>query len=309
MSSPEICILLNAGSGKRESGTDATAIRKAFASRGAQISLKLIRKGTQLQAETRKAVTEGFKIIVAAGGDGTICAVAAALRGSKVTMGILPLGTFNFFARSLELPQDIDAAVQIILDGRAAPFRVASINGEVFLNNASLGAYPEILKTREEIYQRWGRSRPAAYWAVLKTLATIRPPLRLRIDIDGQSRDVRSPLVFIVNNAYQLQEMSLDGADRIEAGHLVLFIAPNSNRLGLFRRAVAVALGLASPQRDFELLSGRVIVIHSLDRPAGARRSIARDGEREQQCGPFTFKVVPEPLQVLGPPKQKTAAQ
>lgn len=297
-----ICVILNQGSGKRDAVSTPEAVRAAFATNDADVTFKVIHKGTHLQRETHNALNEGFKTIVAAGGDGTICAVASALSGSDAIMGILPLGTFNYFARSLDLPvNDVVAAAKVIVGGKTMPLRVAKVNDRVFLNNASLGAYPAILETREAVYKQWGRSRVAAYWAVIKTLATVRPPMRLKLTIDGKSRDIRSPLVFVVNNAYQLQQMSLEGADRIEAGELVVFVAPDSTRLGMIRHATAVALGLATAKRNFELLSGKKLVITSLDRPASSRRTVARDGERERLAGPFKFEVIPDALQVLVP--------
>lgn len=301
MDEHRICVILNVGSGKRDQVSTPDAVRAAFAGQGADITLKVVRKGSQLQATARRALDDGFGIIVAAGGDGTIGAVASALSGSGATMGILPLGTFNYFARSLDVPFDISEAAKVIVEGHTVPLRVATVNGSLFLNNASFGAYPAILETREAIYHRWGRSQIAAYWAVLKTLAQVRPPLRLRLTIDGESRDVRSPLVFVVNNAYQLKQMSLEGVDEIEAGRLVVFVAPDSTRLGMIRHAAAIALGRAESNRNFELLSGESIQISSMDRPSTSKRTVARDGERERLRGPFEFRVVNDALRVTVP--------
>ena len=296
-----ICVILNLGSGKRDAKSQPESIRAAFAVHGAEITLKVIKNGAQLLTETKKSLDEGYKTIVAAGGDGTICSVAQSLSASKTVMGILPLGTFNYFARSLDIPMDIEAAAKVIVDGHTRPLRVATVNDRMFLNNASLGTYPAILANREEIYRRWGRSQIAAYWAVIKTLVTLRRPLRLRLTVDGKSRDLCTPFVFIVNNAYQLQQMSVQGADQIEAGELAVLIAPDAGRIGMIRLAAAVALGRAAAERNFELLWGRDIDIESIDRSARSKRTIAKDGERERIRGPFRFRVVKNALRVLVP--------
>lgn len=301
MSPSDICILLNAGSGQRDVQSKPESILAAFAALGVTCTLKRIEKGARIEAETRSAMAEGFKTIVAAGGDGTICAVASVLKGSETVMGILPLGTFNYFARSLDLPMEMEAAAKVIVAAETRPLRIARINDSVFLNNASLGAYPAILETREGIYKRWGRSRIAAYWAVIKTLATVRPPLRLRITVDGQTRLVRSPLVFVVNNAYQLTQLHVVGADRIEDGKLVVFIAPDANRFEMIRMAAVIALGRGLPERKFDVLSGADILIENTGRPAGHRMTIARDGERERLAGPYRLQVVENALHVLVP--------
>ncbi len=296
-----ICVILNIGSGKPDAKSEPDNIQAAFASHGAEITLKVIRKGSRLLAETRKAVDEGYKTIVAAGGDGTICGVASVLNGGTIAMGILPLGTFNYFARSLDLPMDITEAAGVIVKDHSMPLRIGMVNDSMFLNNASLGAYPAILAAREDIYRRWGRSRAAAYWAVIKTLLTARRSMRLRLTVDGKSRDVRAPLVFVVNNAYQLEQMNLDGAEKIKAGEMALFIAPDATRFGILRHAVAVATGLASVERNFELVGGREIDIQNLDRPTRGKRTIAKDGERERIAGPYRFRIVQEGLRVLVP--------
>lgn len=296
-----ICIILNAGSGKRDTKSRPDSITAAFAALGSACTIKLVEDGAQIEARARAAVLEGFTTIVAAGGDGTICGVAAALRGSKTVMGILPLGTFNYFARSLDLPMDLEPAVKVIVEAHSRALRIATVNGQVFLNNASLGAYPAILETREDIYKRWGRSRIAAYWAVIKTLSTVRPPLHLRITADGDMRTFRSPLVFVVNNAYQLTQLAVEGADHIDDGKLVVFVAPDAGRFEMIRMAILIALGRGLPKWKFTVLGGADILIERLGRRAGHRQTIARDGERERIAGPFRIQVVENALTVLVP--------
>lgn len=297
MPEPDICVVMNAGSGK---GEDADRVRAAFEAQQVPVHLELVEDGSRLASVAAEAVNRGFGTIVAAGGDGTICAVAAAMAGSGRRMGILPLGTFNYFARSLLLPQELEAAVEVICAGRTAPIRIATVNDEVFLNNASLGVYPAILETREEIYKRWGRSRALAYWSVLKVLARMGRPLRLRVRAGGEERVVRSPLVFVVNNAFQLEQMNLDGAERVAAGDLVVFIAPNTGRLGMFRNAVALALGYASVDQNYMMMSGPHVEI---DLPQGHRRvwHVARDGERERMVPPFDLRAIEGALEVTVP--------
>ena len=92
MATSDICNILNAGSGKRDAKSQPDAITVAFASLGSACTVKLVEDGAHFEACTRAAVAEGFTTIVAAGGDGTICGVASALRGSEAVLGILPLG-------------------------------------------------------------------------------------------------------------------------------------------------------------------------------------------------------------------------
>lgn len=297
MPQPDICVVMNTGAGR---GEDAARVRAAFAAQGVAVALDPVQDGARIEATARRAVVHGFATVVAAGGDGTICAVASALAGTGRRMGILPLGTFNYFARSLALPADLDGAVAVVASGRTAPIRIASVNGQVFLNNASLGVYPAILKTREEIYGRWGRSRLAAYWSVLKVLARMGRPLKMRLRVGAEERLLRSPLVFVVNNAFQLEQMNLAGADRVVAGDLVVFIAPDTGRLGMLRNAAALALGFASVDQNYMMLSAPRIEI---DLPTGRSRfwHVARDGERERMTPPLKLRAIADALEVTVP--------
>jgi YegS/Rv2252/BmrU family lipid kinase len=299
---PDICVIANIKSGKQDDVDREKRIRSAFEQRGVEIEFKAIQDGRNLAREARRTVDQGYSTIVAAGGDGTICAVASALRNTDCTMGIIPLGTFNYFARSLEIPADIEVAIDIITDGATRSERVATINDAVFLNNASLGAYPAILRNREDIYRRWGRSRAAAYWSVLVTLVTLRRPLRLKITIGDKNHTVRTPLAFVVNNAFQLEEIGLTGTDHIENGDLALYLAPDDGRWGMLRHAIALALGRAEQHENFEVLAGSDIQIEM----GKSSRHVARDGERERMTGPLKIKVLQDALTLLVPSSQTT---
>lgn len=292
-----ICVLVNAKAGRRETEDVPERIRAALAEHATEVELRLLDSGADLQPETRKAVAAGAGMVVAAGGDGTVCAVASVLKGSGVTMGILPLGTFNYFARSLDIPTEIPAAVRLLTQGARRPVRLAEINGQIFLNNASLGAYPAILKTREDVYRRWGRRRIAAYWSAFVTLITLRRPLHLTIRAGETVMERRTPLIFAVNNAFQLDQMGLQGREEIAAGRLALFIAPDTSRWGMLRNALMLALGIAENRKEYDFAAASRIRI------ADSRRAhdVARDGERERMRAPYELKVLDEPLFVMAP--------
>ncbi|MCL3883229.1 diacylglycerol kinase family protein [Marivita sp. GX14005] len=296
MGAARICVLFNAGSGK-QGDDEARAIREAMDDTGLAAEIRVIEKGSQIAPETRRALRGGFEMIVAAGGDGTISAVAGVLRGQGTPLGILPLGTFNYFARSLDIPTEIPGAVRLLADGVRRPVRVGTINDRVFLNNASLGAYPAILKTREDTYARWGRSRLAAYWSVLLTLMRLRRPMRLRITADGTRHDIRTPLVFALNNAFQLDRIGLQGAQEIASGRLALFAAPDHGRWGIIRDALELAMGRAQREVDFKMIAARHITIET----QGRVHDVAGDGERTRMQPPFDLKVVEDALQVIVP--------
>ncbi|WP_099827570.1 diacylglycerol/lipid kinase family protein [Oceaniglobus indicus] len=292
-----IVVLLNPKSGTEKGGAIERDLAARFRAAGAQADIRLLRKGDDIPERVRAVLKERPDCVVAGGGDGTICGVAEGMAGSGVPMGVIPLGTFNYFARSLDIPDDPEQAVDVIVNGDARDVRTGAINGRLFLNNTSIGRYPEILATREGIYRRWGRSRLAAYWSVVKTLTTLRRPLELTIDADGTQHRLRTPIVFVLNNAFQMEQQGLEGIDALASGKLVMYLSPDSGRLGMIRHALALALGVAVEQRDFHLLSARRFEIHARRK----RQRAALDGERLRLRSPFIIEARHDALRVMVP--------
>lgn len=298
-----ICVVANPGSGKRDPAL-FQEINDTICANGRRCDLREAPKGSDIAPLARQAVADGFDIVAAAGGDGTIAAVAGAIfdsRKSSVSLphlGIIPLGTFNYVARSLGLPQDDPAAAaRLLLTAPARPLNVGEVNGRVFLNNASLGAYPAILDQREGIYRRWGRSRFAAYWSVIRALSTLGKPLSMRIEVDGVTVRKKSPLAFVANSAYQIEEFDLPGADDVRNGRFALYLAPDIGRYGLILRALRLAGRTARLGRDMEMIAGREVTISTRQ----SRRLVARDGEKETLPGPFRFRLHSDVLTVIAP--------
>lgn len=126
----------------------------------------------------REAVSAGFELIVAAGGDGTLNEIVNGIgdHASKVRVGLIPLGTGNDFARSVEIPTKVDESIEVIRSGRAQSFdfvRVTSDRVRYFIN-VSTGGFSGIVdeKLTPEMKQTWG---PLAY---LRSAAAALPELR-----------------------------------------------------------------------------------------------------------------------------------
>ncbi|TFL20169.1 diacylglycerol/lipid kinase family protein [Jannaschia formosa] len=300
---PDICIVLNPGSGKGGAARRAE-IEAAVERLGGRVVLRETRRKQDPTEVAERAARDGFGTLVAAGGDGTICAVAGVAHRAGKRLGVIPNGTFNFFARSLDLPEEPGAALDLIASGAEREIAIGHVNGRIFLNNASLGLYPAILAEREGTYKRWGRSRLAAHWSVLTTLMRFHRPLSLRVAVDGKEVARRSPLAFVARSAYQLELLGLDGPEDVRAGRFALFLAPDSGRWGLLTMALRLAWGTMKRGRDFEYHSGTAIDIHT----KAKRRLVARDGEREKLTSPFEFRMLDTPLRVAAPPSPERAS-
>lgn len=292
----EIGVIANAGSGRNS--REAEAIDRAMAVFGARARLVWWDPGTDLGAVVRDLAGEGRRTIVAAGGDGTVAAVAAALRGTDLALAVLPLGTFNFFARGLGLPEDPEGAARAILEAKPRRISIGTVNGQVFLNNASLGLYPAILKERESIYGRWGRRRVLAHWSVIRTVLRARRPMRLVIRTEVGERALVTPLIFVARSAYQLDRYGLEGAAAISDDRFAMFVATGGHRpADLFRLAWRLVTRTIALGRDVELIEAARITV-AIEGPATL---VAYDGEKARMRSPVEFVIEPDALTILLP--------
>ena len=297
LASARVCVVMNRGSGKKKHVELREMLNARLAPACGSFALRESRKGSDLPALARKVASEGFDLVIAAGGDGTQSAVAGALVDSDVVMGVLPGGTFNYFARDLGVGETVEEALDTILDARVEAVDLGDVNGLIFLNNVSLGAYPQILKTREGIYKRWGRSRLAAYWSVMVALRRLRRPMQLVARVDGQESRYTSALVFVARSAYQLDSFGLEGAEEIRRGEFAVLIAKAKRPLPLMRSALRMAMGKSAKDDDFDLILTDALTIETPKR----RQLVAHDGEKATLESPFKLKVRHDGLRVLLP--------
>jgi YegS/Rv2252/BmrU family lipid kinase len=292
-----VCVVMNRGSGRKKHRELTEMLQTRLAPACGSFTLRQSRKGSDLPQLARQVAGEGYDLVIAAGGDGTQSAVAGALAGTGVIMGVLPGGTFNYFARDLGVGETLDEGLETILDARVAPVDVGQVNDLVFLNNVSFGAYPKILKTREGIYRRWGRSRIAAYWSVLVALRRLRRPMQLTARVEGETLRFSSALLFVARSAYQLDNFDLDGADEVRDGSMAVLIAKAKRPLPLMRSALRLAFGMGALNDDFDLIIAEELQIETPQ----ARQLVAHDGEKTVLVSPFRMQVRHKALRLLVP--------
>src|SRR5207237_242447 len=142
--------------------------------------------------------------VVAAGGDGTVSAIAGALVDSAIPLAIIPAGTLNHFARDLRIPTDLDAAARVIAAANARAVDVGKVNGRIFINNASIGIYPHIVSQRDDIRQRLGRGKWIAMLMAALAVFKRHPTVTVRMNAPDVAIQRNTPFVFIGNNAYDI---------------------------------------------------------------------------------------------------------
>ncbi|HEY0914446.1 MAG TPA: diacylglycerol kinase family protein [Solimonas sp.] len=293
-------IVINAGSGAQHASETQLQIAALLDAAGRPHQFLPANGGGVVEA-ARQAVAlarEQQGVVVAAGGDGTINAVAQAVIETGLPFAVLPQGTFNYFGRTHGIPQDTEAAVHALLSAELQPVQAGLVNDRLFLVNASLGLYPTLLEDREAYKQQLGRSRFVALIAGLATLLRERRQLELCIEQDGQELCLRTPTLFVGNNRLQFERIGIAEAPALEAGRLVaVMLKPirGLSMLGLLLRGALGRLGEADTVTSFSL--------HSLTVRTRRRRrlKVATDGEVFHLHSPLQFRVAPQPLLLMVP--------
>jgi len=264
---------------------------------GAQPQLLRASNGEELERLARRALDAGAPLVAAAGGDGTMSAVAGALAGTSGALGVLPLGTFNHFARDLGIPLELDEAVATLLRGARRTIDVGEVNGRVFVNNSSIGLYPAIVRQREKQRRRLGRSKwHAMAWAMHAVLRS-HPFLNLRLEVDGIEHHRRTPFVFVGNNVYRMEGFDIGARSRIDCGELSVYLAQRRGRAAFLALSARALVGRLHQGNDFESASVRELRIDSRHR----RMLVALDGEVESMELPLEFRIRPAALHVVAP--------
>ncbi len=220
---------------------------------------------------------------------------------SGKTLGVLPFGTMNHFAKDLGIPLDLEGAVETIVAGHAASVDVGEVNGRIFLNNSSLGLYPRNIREREK-QQRlgWGKW-PAYIWAALGVLRRY-PFLEIRLSVDGKELTSRTPFVFVGNNEYEMKGLNIGSRARLDKGELSLYTASRTRRLGLIGLALRALFGGLRQERDFLAFAAKDVWIGTRHK----RVRMALDGEVTIMEPPFHYRVRPGALRVLAPVDRQT---
>lgn len=281
-------------SGETDDDTKAR-LSAAFEAAGVDADIHMLAPEALAGAFAAAAVASGLDAIVVGGGDGTINTAAGCLAESGRPLGILPLGTLNHLARDAGIPVALDQAVALIAAGHSRPIDLAEVNGRVFVNNSAVGLYPDMVRFRDDQQARTGRGkRIAMLSASIRALRSFRRR-RLWISAPGIEAPIRTPLLFVGNNRYQVNLFALGRRQSLDQGELCVYAVRARSRAHLFWAGLRGIFGKLDQQRDFLTFYVTEVEIHS-DRPALV---LAIDGETATEATPLRYRIRPGALRLI----------
>ncbi len=239
-----------------------------------------------------QAAKEGTELVIAAGGDGTIHAVATGLIGTQSILGIIATGTMNNLAHSLSIPHSIEEACEVIAQGVTRTIDVGVINQHPFLEVAGIGLEAALFPAAEEIKRPGMLSTIGGIITGLRTLFTFKPAI-LRISLDGQKKHLyRAIEVTVCNSPYYGAHFQIAPGTLMDDGLLDVVIYKDFSKLEYLQNALAISQGRQPTGRKMlhrRVKSMRVEARHPVE--------IQVDGSPQGHT-PATVRVLPATLRV-----------
>ncbi len=287
----EAVLIVNAHSRKGEA-LFAQAKEKLEATGLRLIAAHAVRDPANLDGTVRQAVADGAPMVIVGGGDGSMSGTVDELVGKDCVFGVLPLGTANSFARTLGLPLDLDGAVEVIASGRRRRVDLGMIDGDYFVNAASLGLSPLIGRSVPHKLKRYLGRIGYLLWAI-KCSVGFRA-FRLTINDGETERRMWSTEVRILNGPYH-GGVELSDHAGIDTGEIVIQAVVGRSQARLAWDWYAKFFKLRDRDSHTEEFHGRRF--HMTTHP---RQRISIDGEVLART-PATVQVAPGAIEVAVP--------
>ena len=298
-------VIFNARSGTAASlGLSADALRTELEQAGHTARVDAD-EGLALEERIAAAVSSECEVIVAAGGDGTVSALASKLVSSDKILAVLPLGTVNSLAKDLGMPLDVKAWVAALAAMEPQQIDVGEVNSRIFLHMVVIGLIPSMAAGREALR---GRSEARAKLGLfLYFLRRISRSRRLAIHIDpgnDAARIERVQSVAITCNAFEEGFGRFLARGTLDAGELTVYQLKHLRLGDMLRLAAKMLLGRWQGDEALTILNAPAVTIRS-HRP---RLQIMLDGEIASMSLPLEFRIKPQALWVLTAPAKSGVA-
>lgn len=287
-------LFFNPSSGAKLPAAEVTEFRAAMVERNVEVVD--IGGNVDIAATIRRQLAEGRRLFIAAGGDGTIHHVLQPLVNTDATLAVIPVGTYNHFAKDLGIPLAWREALEVAIGGETRQIDVARANDRFFVNNLSIGLYPELVRKREERgrdYPRWKARMFAAY-------STLRhyPHVTLAIETEHHQEIVRTHVFMVSNNTYDLSRMGIEAPrSTLSEGRLSVYWLPHMPRIALMKFAAHYLAGRVREAPGFRSFRTQRMKVQS----TRVSLHVGIDGEVFTLTTPLIITSVPQSLLVKVP--------
>jgi YegS/Rv2252/BmrU family lipid kinase len=289
-------VVLNPTSGPPYRHHDAKGVEQLFAARGMRARICEFTGIESIAPIVQQAADDGWQTVVAAGGDGTVSAVASVLARTDIAMGVLPLGTLNHFARDIGLPLDVEIAADVIAAGKTERMDVGEVNGRTFVNNSSIGIYPNIVVVRERERRR-GHGKWLAFVRAIHATLRTSPFWTVRVEAQGRRIQRKTPFIFVGNNEYEIQGLQIGRRAAINGGRLYVYVAAPVSRAGLVWMALSALFGRLDTHRSLEMFGVEEAWIDTRHKHV----RVSTDGEVSHMRSPLHYRLLKGTLNVIVP--------
>lgn len=296
-------VLLNANAGTAiATGVSAESIKDLFASHELEATVDA-RTDVTLAVRLADAMASDASVVVAAGGDGTITAVASALVGSEKSLAILPLGTVNALAKDLHVPLDLPAAIAALATGVEHRIDVGEVNGQIFLHKVVIGLIPGLAAGREHIRGKQTFSAKIGFVRYFFRRLSRAKRLAIAIEpLEGERRLERVQAIAVASNSYDEGLGQFFSRGSLDRGMLTLYVLRHLNAGDFFRLSTNMLLGRwrSDEALSMESINGVVITTKK------GLVKVMFDGEVQTMQSPLNFSIRPRALSVVVPAEVAT---
>jgi diacylglycerol kinase family enzyme len=293
-----------AGTASKDDAVTESSLQEAFAASGFNATIQLL-PPDRIEAALKQAIARRPDALFVGGGDGTVSAAARLLAGTDVALGVLPLGTLNHFAKDLGLPIDWRECIAVLARGKIRSVDTAEVNGHLFLNNCSVGAYADAVRHREALREEHDRTKwfamMIASFRVFRELRRV----RFRLQIGGDEFSLRSPFLVVANNRYDGNILAHSLRERLDDARLWVYTTRARRHFTVLRMIWQALRHDLTAADALDAHSAAEAIVHL----ETAAVSAALDGEMIELKAPLYFRIRPGSLRVLAPRAEDSAKE
>ncbi|ABR50853.1 diacylglycerol kinase, catalytic region [Alkaliphilus metalliredigens QYMF] len=285
------CFIVNPVSGKNKGKKVMVLVEEVLKKKNVDYQLYVTNKPGEAQFLASQASREKYDVIVAIGGDGTIHEVLNGMIHSKKKLGIIPAGTGNDLAKSLNYPTNVEQALETVLNGHTRKIDIGRINGNYFINFASIGLDALIAEEANKMKKLYS-SRYTYVLAVLKGIIVFKSPT-IKVLIDGKEQKREIMLLAICNGAYYGGGMKIAPTADVADGYLDVCLIRKMSKLKLLFLFPTIFTGNHVKYKEVEFYRGKKVEVSSQ-----SKFKFNADGEVKDHL-PTTVEIIEKGIEII----------